>query len=941
MRKGDASAALLLGAILLIAAPSRAEGRRVLPVDTAGQSLATALTDLARRSGRELVVENAPQASRTAPRIKGHYTLDQALALLLAGSGLAYRRTADGAYIVYRAPSLPPPQPDSPVALPELLVTARSQNSDIPRTQDDIQPYRVWSSHDLAMSHAETVDDFLRTRLTSNAQARAAVQNPASQNGSGRSEIDMRGMGSSQTVVLIDGRRLPSLPSIANTFVQPDINGAPLSAIDRIEVLTATSGGVYGAGAVAGAVNIVLKRDYRGADLAVTYGDTSRFDAPTKRVDARIGFSPDGGRTDVMVAFSDFRGADLRVGERDYPARARILRYANDPATFLKEGYVLSRLNIAPGHIRPWASLVTRATTSSALLSVRHRPGYGVEAYFDALALRGEGRAYSPRGLYSGPNASTAESSPPLDHIIEQRSRTTTTRATGGLIIALPGDWKLNADYTAGKAEVRGLRVDHDVSVSSGAFVQSNGFRDASVRLAGTVMDLPGGPLSLSLLAEDRREHIPTATVDGYNLFFWDGVPNGATQTVRSYYAEARLPLVPRDSGPRLLSGLELQLAARHEAMRAVLAANRDDLVLANDDPVDNRQAAPVYTLGFRVLPTPDVMLRASLATGVVPPAIAQLARMTMFYNAAEDQGGLATRFQLAISSATDPKRRQARIGAEQPVMVTFGGSPTAERARSASIGLVATPRAAPGLRVSVDYTRIVKNHEPVVIYEGNAQYFLNNEDLYPGRVIRAPLSEADRAKGYQAGVVTSLDTSAFSIGQTISEAVDFQLDYRIALRTADDLRFSSSATWQPRLRRPIEPYAETVNAVSADLGPSAWRATANLEWSHGSWLIGAAAQFYDHYRVARVGEQPFRVDQLIRFQGSGWIPHQIYFDLTGAYRFHLPPTAPARSLEVRLGIRNLLDRDSPVVADLYGMGYSPFADPRGRRFDLSLLSRF
>ena len=107
-------------------------------------------------------------------------------------------------------------------------------------------------------------------------------------------------MGSSQTLVLIDGRRLPSLPSIDNAFLQSDISGVPLSAIDRIEVLTATSGGVYGAGAVAGAVNIVLKRDYRGADLAVTYGDTSRFDAATKRVDGRIGFTPDGGRTDVM-----------------------------------------------------------------------------------------------------------------------------------------------------------------------------------------------------------------------------------------------------------------------------------------------------------------------------------------------------------------------------------------------------------------------------------------------------------------------------------------------------------------------------------------------------------------------------------------------------------------------------------------------------------------
>ncbi len=948
MRKADAGAVLLLCATMMASTPSQAEAPRALSVDTAGQSLVTALTDIARRSGRELVMADAARASGAAPRLKGRYTPEQALQLLLAGSGLAYRRTADGAYIIYPAPRLAPSEPDNPVSLPELLVTARSQNSDIPRTQDDIQPYKVWTSHDLATSHVDTLDDFFRERLSSNAQPRATIQDPVNQNGSSRSEIDMRGMGSSQTLVLVDGRRLPSLPSIDNAFLQSDISGVPLSAIDRIEVLTATSGGVYGAGAVAGAVNIVLKRDYRGADLAVTYGDTSRFDAATKRVDGRIGFTPDGGRTDVMVAFSDFRGADLRVGERDYPAEARARRYANDRKSFLADSPGLSAadvakidLQFAPGLIDPWANLVTRESASSALLSVRHRFGPSVEAYLDGLALRSEGRSYTPAGPYIGVHVSAlANGYSTLDRAVEQRSRTATTRTTAGLIIDLPAAWKLNADYTAGEAEVRGLANYHYQPGSFGSYIQSNTFRVISARLAGSVADLPGGPLTLSLLAEDRREHVPAAMVKDYNLFFWDGMPYGVTQTLRSYYAEARAPLIPRDDGPRLLSGLELQLAVRHEAMRAVLPANRDDLLFADDDPVDDRQTAPVYTLGLRVFPMPDVMLRASLATGVVPPAIAQLARATMRYSASEGTGGIVWNYQFGVHSS-DPKRRGVLIGAEQPLLATFGGSPTAERARSVSVGLVATPRAAPGLRFSIDYTRIVKTREPVIISGGNAQYFLDHEDLYPERVIRAPLTDADRARGYTAGVVTSLDTSAFSIGETISEAVDFQFDYRIATRKAGDLRFSSSVTWQPLLRRHVEPYNETLNAVGDDLEPLAWRGTASVEWSRGPWLLGLAADFYDHYRVARSGEAKFRADQWIRFQGSDRIASQIYFDLVGAYRFDLPSMALARSMEVRFGVRNVLDRDAPVVANEYGMGYSPFADPRGRRFDLTLLSRF
>lgn len=1047
--RGNGGCVMLLawGLAAACASPALAQASRSTPIDTAGQSLTAAVTDIARRTGRELLVAAPTMGERAAPRLKGRYTLDQALPLLLAGSGLTYRRTADGTYIIYAAPAQPPPEPDAPVALPELLVTARSQNSDIQRTQNDIQPYKVWNANDLGLSHAETIDGFLRERLSSNGQVGAAVQDPVAQNGSSRSEINLRGLGANQTLVLIDGRRLPGLPSNSNAFLQPDINGVPLSAVDRIEVLTATSGGIYGAGAVAGTVNIVLKRDYRGADLALTYGDTSGFDAPTRRVDGRIGFTPDGGHTDVMLAFSYSLGADLRIGERDYPARARTRRAANDPAAFLQEpppstavlagsffgeplvfkdaygggplgagstfalpgyrgvdsdGGALLVANagkidaaLAPGLVNPRASLVTRPKVSSALLSVRHRFGPAVEVYFDGLALRNEGRSFSSNTTFDGVFLGADAPANPFTSTIflgyaipgqttERRNRTTTTRATGGLIIDLPAAWKLNADYTLGEAQVRSIRTEHGVgdnyydgligSPPAGlpalfplgdyqtylkalnayrrdgttAYTQSNDFRAVSARLAGTVMDLPGGPVTLSLLAEDRREHVPTATVkDAPSLGFVAGLPGNVTQTTRSYYAEARAPLVPRDGGPRLLSGLELQLAARRDAVRSILPANLEDLLPSNDDPVDDRQAVAVYTLGLRVFPLPDIMLRSSAASGFLPPAIGQLASATLRYVANADLydrlGGEAAgyRFLYPFMAPSDGKRGGDPIGSEQAFGLTGGGSRAAERARSVSVGMVATPRALPGLRVSIDYTRIAKTGEPVLIQNGSPEYFLDHESLYPGRVIRAPLTDADRAKGYTAGVVTEIDATAVSLGKTISKAVDFQLDYRIATRNAGDLRLSSSATWQPTLKRRLEPDAGTVNAVGDPLGPLTWRGTASLEWSKGPWMMGVSAEYYDHYRITQPGESRAVVDQEVRYQGSAWIPRQVYFDLAGAYRFALPPTALARSIEVRCGVRNVLDHDAPVVAAQDGMGYSPYGDPRGRRFELTLLSRF
>ena len=1042
--------AVVLGTALT-APPGLAATSRLFTFDIRRQTLASALLDVARQGGVELIFSSAVVGNGPPPVLKGRMSVETALARLLEGSALGVRRTSDGAFVIFaRPPAVAPPQVDEVVALPELLITGRrNQNSDIPRTQNDIQPYKVWSSRDLTMSHAETIDGFLRDRLPSNGQVSAAAQDPVGQNGSSRSEINLRGLGAGQTLVMIDGRRLPGLPSNSNAFLQPDINGVPLSAIDRIEVLTATSGGIYGAGAVAGSVNIVLKRDYRGADLAVTYGDTSRFDAPTQRVDGRIGFTPDGGHTDVMVAFSYSRGADLRIGERDYPAKARARRYANDRASFLLEeppstsvrvanianvgdplvfkdiygggmlggtttfapvgyggiqsdGGALLMANagkidiaLAPGLINPQASLVTRPTMSSALVSVRRRFGHTVEAYFDGLALRNEGRSFSPIAVYDGSYLTADAPTNPFNSTVflgyvipgqatERRNRTTTTRATAGLIIDLPAAWKLNADYTVGEAEVRSIRTDHSIDGDyfaalsgappmglpplfpfgdqqtflkaldayrrevTGSYTRSNIFHVMSARLAGRVMDLPGGPLTLSLLAEDRREHVPAAILGGdTTLSFPEGLPNNVTQTVRSYYAEARVPLVSRDDGSLLLSGLELQLAARRDAVRAILPANLDDFAEANDEPVDDRQAVSVYTVGLRVFPIRDLMLRASLASGFLPPAIGQLAHATLRYVANADLynalGGEAAGYRLIypFMAPDDPKRPGAPMGTEKAFGVTLGGAGAAERARSVSVGMVATPSALPGLRVSVDYTRIAKTGEPVLIHDGSLDYFLSHEDLYPGRVVRAPLTDADRAKGYKVGAITGLNLTSLSVGKTISQAVDFQLDYLLAMRDAGDLRFSSSATWQPTLKRRQDINTQAINAIGDGVGPLTWRGTASLEWSKGPLMLGVSAEYYDHYRVTQAGQSQGVIDQAARVQGSAWIPRQVYFDLAGAYRLDLPPMALARSVEVRCGIRNVLDHDAPVVAAQYSLNYSPYADPRGRRFELTLLSRF
>lgn len=155
-----------------------------------------------------------------------------------------------------------------------------------------------------------------------------------------QSRIDLRGLGANQTLILVNGRRLPSV-SVGSTFEQPDINGIPMSSIERIEVLPATAAGIYGGGATGGAINIVLKRDYSGVELVAGFDNTFDTHVPQYRVEGSAGFSLEGGRTNVMMTASYSEVEELLVGDRDFARRGRDLLFANNPDAFFASPFQL------------------------------------------------------------------------------------------------------------------------------------------------------------------------------------------------------------------------------------------------------------------------------------------------------------------------------------------------------------------------------------------------------------------------------------------------------------------------------------------------------------------------------------------------------------------------------------------------------------------------
>ncbi|WP_417462128.1 TonB-dependent receptor plug domain-containing protein [Kordiimonas sp.] len=121
-------------------------------------------------------------------------------------------------------------------------------------------PISVTSSADIKLSGFTRVEDM----MNSLPQIEAAQTSFISNGATGTATLDLRGMGTVRTLVLVNGRRLQP-GGLSNA---PDINQIPASLVERAEVITGGASATYGADAVAGVVNFVMKDDFEGIEIS-------------------------------------------------------------------------------------------------------------------------------------------------------------------------------------------------------------------------------------------------------------------------------------------------------------------------------------------------------------------------------------------------------------------------------------------------------------------------------------------------------------------------------------------------------------------------------------------------------------------------------------------------------------------------------------------------
>jgi len=285
---------------------------------------------------------------RTAP-VKGEFAAREALDWMLKDSGLVtVQDEKTGALSVRRDDSPNAPRAaqtdrdrpgdqgkveDGKLVLDKFEVFGtKSINLDLPRTRDDAQPYVVFSRDQIGNAQTSNLTDFLRTRLPMATQV-GAPQFTGSL--ATNSNVNLRGLGTNQTLFLVDGRRLPALTAGGQLSANsPDLNGFPLGMIERIEVLPSTASGIYGGGATGGVINIITRKDYSGADLNLAYANTFDTDSARRTVELNSSTSLRGGAT-VLTLTASWKDANaLLTKDRDFTRRARALAFANNPAAF-------------------------------------------------------------------------------------------------------------------------------------------------------------------------------------------------------------------------------------------------------------------------------------------------------------------------------------------------------------------------------------------------------------------------------------------------------------------------------------------------------------------------------------------------------------------------------------------------------------------------------
>jgi iron complex outermembrane receptor protein len=578
--------------------------------DLPAQPLARSLKAIGTATNTDVGFSASQVAGLIAPALKADLTVDGALVRVLTGTGLRPQRLDDHTIVIsatespmsgsassrsdlpkastsQRQPAASPraidvvddssdlrlAQADTPVPgdttnsenkrsgtsdrqLEEVVVTGSNIRGVAPVGAST----RTLSSAEIADSGYATTEQLLQSLPqnfrggASGASSDASFSSGSNSgyNNSFGSGVNLRGLGSTATLILVNGHRVASSGSGYFT----DISTIPLSAIDHIDVLSDGASAIYGSDAIAGVVNIVLKKDSRGVETDVRYG-------------AANGYSSDGVSTQIgnrWVGGGVTLGADvshqgsLDVSDRRFTAS------------------ITSPTSIFPSY------------TQTALSTAAHQDfGNRLELHADAQYTH-----RTATDLFSA--ASAVDQYPHIDRW---------SGSLGGSYEIVPS-WILRYDYSGG------VGVEDTTSAYTGALViydnrikDTSRFSDQTAAVSGDLARLSAGSVKLAFGVSYRTESFTYKEQESAVGFAYN-----VHRNVTAGYGELRIPIFSEVNAVPGLQRLTLSAAARVDDY-SDFGRTTNPKYGISWHPITSLEIRGAYSTSFRA-PATGAELRAS-----------------------------------------------------------------------------------------------------------------------------------------------------------------------------------------------------------------------------------------------------------------------------------------------------------------------------------------
>lgn len=952
--------------------------------DLQGKALSESLIQFSHQSGLAIVFSDNDLRGLPAPRVSGSMPAEKALNTLLAGSSFKWRLIDNRIVAIYDGrcrtdasclddDALLVSRPLYVPGIEELYVYGnRVTGSRIKRTGlQGSAPVDLISAPDIELTGAQTLGDILRYLP---AVAGNATSTAISRGGDGTATVNLRGLPASNTLVLINGRRIAN-DGLAGESV--DLNSISPATVERIEVLKDGASAIYGSDAIAGVVNIIMKRDFYGTLAEQFAGISSRGDAQTLTTTLQYGTGFKNGS--LFFSATRFEQQEIEAGERNLSASADSRERGG--ADLRSSATASARVMLPPNQsliVDDSTGLLRAATDADRLdfpaftnslvpserTSLYLSAGYDFTERVTGTLELAYAKTRAEARLAPTPLLTAFEREPievaadnifnPFNEAIadvrrsftelgprEQRNSSDVIRISAlfeGLAADWSWEWALDYSHSDANQSTSGLLSEDNLRRGLGPADQCQGLAiDGCVPInlfgpSGSVdavqsnfLQLPGRIRGESTLAStsftafSQLLELPQGAVEiafgaEYREESTEKVPDGALSTSRVIGAGN----VATTRGDRRIA--ELFVESIVPLRGATDGRGQFDLELALRHSVYSGFGSSTNPkVGLRWQATPSLLLRATAAEGFRAPSLNEL-----FQGETEQQVFITDPCAIADSQTVLPGCNGLADSSRTQFLTVTGGNAVLqeEKAVSFGLGIVWTPVDAPGFRFSLDYYDI--DTENVV---GGSPQFIVNQNAALGRFEEQVSRDA-------AGNLRQINAIRLNVGERRVKGFDVSVNYQLPTRDWGQWSAAFELAITDEYSVQLDETAPTIDLAGSFVDPASggvgaipeWKSTLGLQWARQRWRGS-----YEFHVISEMEETiPGSTRQRVI---DSWLVQ----DVQVSYVMNV-----LQGLRVSLGVDNLLDSEPPFAASAFNDNFDGRShELRGRFWYAKLSQRF